>query len=361
MKVKKLLAVALAALMFSALGFTLAACGSTAVLTEISVECPKTAYEEGDSFDSTGMVVTATYDDGTTKTVEGWKLLIKKTELTADYKLKKTDTRITVEYTEGEVTVSKNVSITVAGDYVLTVTNATIDGKKELNMRKGDKLKADAEVVLDPGVIGWQDENGNFYDDYKALAEAFVMPGKDAKILAVKGDNFTKPFTPSCSYKPILAYKEPDADGIVKVEWDNANQHDGAFEHVLIADGIWGTRYVMDTKTDIGILNGSDEKHPNDGEHEGMNNDCPFSMDGKKMLFMTFANNKDEAITLKYGCECAGIRSQVEVALAAGETKSAYLQQPNMPWDGNSCFHTLSIVSGAENGYDLTIYGFLAA
>ena len=363
MKIKKLLATILAIAMMAAVGTALAACGETAVLTEIAVDCPKTAYEEGDTFDTTGMKVTATYADGATKEVTGWKILLKKTEMAADYKLKKTDTRITVEYTEGEVTVSKNVTITVAGDYVLTVENATIDGKTELGLRKGAKLNADAAVVLEPGVIGWQDDEGNFYDDYAALAASFAMPGKDAKIMAVKGDNFTKPFTPSCSYKKITSYKEPDENGIVKVNYDNGSQVNVAFEHVLIADGIWGTRYVLNEKTDIGILNGVDEGHTNDGEHEGMSNECPFSDTVEKMIFMTFKNNGDEAITFKYGCECFGIRGQVEVTLAAGETKSAYLKQLKAPAgnSGSVCFHMISLVDGGDSGYDLTIYGFLAA
>ena len=363
MKIKKLLATVLAVAMMGALGIALAACGETAVLSEISVDCPKTAYEEGDVFDSTGMVVTATYEDGTTKEVTGWKLKLKKNELAADYKLKRTDIRITVEYTEGEVTVTKNIAITVTGAWKLTIGNATIDGKSELELKKGATLSPTAAVVADPGVMGWQDNDGNFYDDYAALAAAFVMPDSDAKILAVKGEDFTAPFTPGCSYKKITSYTEPDENGVVKVVYDNGSQVNDAFEHVKIEDGVWGTRYVIKEKTDIAILNGSDETHDKGGEYEGMSNRCPFSDTVEKMICFNFKNNTDEAITFKYGAEVVGIRGQVEVTLAPNETKTAFLRQTKAPagWTGDVCFQTISLVSGGDNGYDLTIYGFLAA
>lgn len=361
MKFKRLFSLIMSVAIVLTMGVTLSACGaSSAALMGISVEC-KTEYEEGNTFDTASVAVTAEYEDGTTKAVTGWQITIRGKELTADYKLLKTDNRITVSYTEGEVTKTKNVTITVVGDWALSITNATIDGKSQLALRRGAKLNPEAEVVLEAGVIGWQDEDGNFYESYAKLAETFVMPARDSQIIAVTSANFTKAFTPSCSYKKIKSYGVNSA-GYETVSYDNSSQVNGAFEHVLIEEGVWGTRYVMKEKVDIGILNGSDEGHTNDGEHEGMSNECPFSDTIEKIIVMVFTNNSEESITFKYGVECFGIRGEVEVTLEPGETETAYLKQLFAPSgsSGSVAFHFLRLVEGGNTGYDLTIHGFLA-
>ena len=72
----------------------------------VTTQPTKTAYTEGDKFDPTGMVVTATYSDETTKAVSGYKF-------SPNGALKTTDNKITVSYTEGDVTVKVEVAITV--------------------------------------------------------------------------------------------------------------------------------------------------------------------------------------------------------------------------------------------------------
>lgn len=67
----------------------------------------KTAYKYGETFASTGMVITATYDDNSTRTVSGWSY----TPTTA---LKLTDTTVTISYTEGGVTKTCTQAITVS-------------------------------------------------------------------------------------------------------------------------------------------------------------------------------------------------------------------------------------------------------
>ena len=65
-----------------------------------------TAYKVGDTFDASGMAVTAAYDDGTTETVT-------KYTYTPDGALAATNTDITVSYTEGDVTKTTTQTITV--------------------------------------------------------------------------------------------------------------------------------------------------------------------------------------------------------------------------------------------------------
>ena len=59
----------------------------------------------GESFDPTGMVVTATYTDQTTAAVTGYKV--------SPETLSQSDTAVTVSYTEGDVTKTATVAVTV--------------------------------------------------------------------------------------------------------------------------------------------------------------------------------------------------------------------------------------------------------
>ena len=88
---------------------TLYAQWTQVVLSSIAVTTPpaKTAYTAGETFDPAGMVVTATYSDGTTATVSGYSA-------SPSGALTTSDTAITVSYTEGGVTATATVAITVA-------------------------------------------------------------------------------------------------------------------------------------------------------------------------------------------------------------------------------------------------------
>ena len=66
----------------------------------------KTTYTEGESFDSTGMVVTATYADDTTATVTDYTV-------SPNGALATTDTAVTISYTSGGATKTATQAITV--------------------------------------------------------------------------------------------------------------------------------------------------------------------------------------------------------------------------------------------------------
>lgn len=76
-------------------------------LTSITSTNPtKTTYEYGETFESAGMSITATYSDGKTATVSGWK--------TSPSVLNTVGTQaITVSYTENGITKTTTVSVTV--------------------------------------------------------------------------------------------------------------------------------------------------------------------------------------------------------------------------------------------------------
>lgn len=77
-------------------------------LTGIAITTPptKTAYKVGETFDSTGMVVTAAYSNGATLIATGYIVSL-------DRPLTVSDTEITVRYTEGGVTKTAAQAITV--------------------------------------------------------------------------------------------------------------------------------------------------------------------------------------------------------------------------------------------------------
>ena len=79
-----------------------------ATLTGISVKTAPTklTYNEGESFDKTGMVIEATYNDGSTKDVTGYTY-------TPTGALTTADTTISISYTEGSETKTCTQSITV--------------------------------------------------------------------------------------------------------------------------------------------------------------------------------------------------------------------------------------------------------
>ena len=77
-------------------------------LSSIDITTPptKTTYTEGESFDTAGMVVTATYSDGSTAAVTGYTV-------SPDRALTTGDTSVTITYTEGGVTKTVTRAITV--------------------------------------------------------------------------------------------------------------------------------------------------------------------------------------------------------------------------------------------------------
>ena len=83
----------------------------TVTLTGITItKAPaKTAYTEGESFDKSGMEVTAKYSDGSTAKVTDY-------ELSPTGALKTSDESVTVSYTEGEVTVKAKQTVTVKAE-----------------------------------------------------------------------------------------------------------------------------------------------------------------------------------------------------------------------------------------------------
>ena len=96
------------------------------VLTGISVKTAptKTDYVAGQNFDSTGMVIEKTYNDGSTVTATGWTVT-DGTGLTAG------KTTVTISYTEDGVTKTTTQAITVAAKAVTGISVSTVPAKTD--------------------------------------------------------------------------------------------------------------------------------------------------------------------------------------------------------------------------------------
>jgi hypothetical protein len=111
-------------------------------LSSISVTTPpeKTSYFEGDNFDKTGMVVTATYNDGTTKVITEYSV-------TDGSNLAVEKTSVTISYTENEVTKTTEVEgITVIKKEKLTVKFESYTTEEEDNVKYLEKILPETSI-----------------------------------------------------------------------------------------------------------------------------------------------------------------------------------------------------------------------
>lgn len=121
------------------------------VLSSIAITTAptKTTYTEGETFDPTGMVVTATYTDETTAAVTGYTY-------SPNGALTTNDTQITVSYTLGEVTATATQTITVNEAPSHTVT-FSVDGTTTTESVKEGQTIPFPTVTAPTGytLMGW--------------------------------------------------------------------------------------------------------------------------------------------------------------------------------------------------------------
>ena len=112
----------------------------------------KTAYTHGEKFNSSGMVITATYDDGSAAVVTGWTY-------SPTGNLAASNTAITISYTEGNVTKTCTQPITVQ-KVLSSIAVATPPSKT--SYYSGDKFSSAGMVIkatytdgTSANVTGW--------------------------------------------------------------------------------------------------------------------------------------------------------------------------------------------------------------
>ena len=136
----------------------------------------KTAYTEGETFDKTGMVVTATYSDGSTKAVIGYTV-------SPSGALATTDTSVTITYIEGSETKTATQAITV---------QASPAGEVKVVVQKGGVAAADQTTLLKTATAKMGSAIGtDFYDIYVMRDGAKVTDPNDP--VFQKGISFELP------------------------------------------------------------------------------------------------------------------------------------------------------------------------
>ena len=114
---------------------------------KISKKPSKTTYKEGEKFDKTGMEITATYSDGTSKKIEGFTY-------SPNRELKITDTKIIISYTEEGITKTVEQTIEV-------IANGDISNDDEEGTTPGDDENGDVSNDDETGDAPSDDENGD--------------------------------------------------------------------------------------------------------------------------------------------------------------------------------------------------------
>lgn len=101
---------------------------------EVSEEPAKTTYTEGEKFDKTGMKITAKYSDGSSKEVTDYTY-------TPEGNLLESDSKITITYTEGNITKTTEQEITVNKE---NDSNQTKDDQND-NNKDNTNIKSDED------------------------------------------------------------------------------------------------------------------------------------------------------------------------------------------------------------------------
>ena len=123
----------------------------------------KTSYTTGDTFDKTGMVITAQYADGTTKEITNYTVK-PSGALTVD------DKSITISYTENNVTKELKIDITVA-----TKQETPKDEGEKQPANDGNKVPAEAD----------NDKNANKGNDKTVAPTKIPQAGANQVVLTI--------------------------------------------------------------------------------------------------------------------------------------------------------------------------------
>ena len=234
-----------------------------AKLVSISVTPPaRTVYSVEQEFDRTGMVVTATYDDGTTRTVTGTITTDTRT-LTQSAGIGK---KVTVSYTEGDTTKEATFTVDVAS-YQFTETVQDVDSSYTGTMTGGtykkfgdwpqtikeEGVEIGAGTLVRGGLTYHVGSDGNYYVEQKENAN-----GSGTEYQYSNGDQAGQGGTSTKWFKvePIVwrvlteDYKDPDGKSS-----GNA---------LLLAESILtgGIRYYVDRNTRTIIGAGTKEGEP---------------------------------------------------------------------------------------------------
>lgn len=146
---------------------------------DVTTQPTKTTYTEGETFDKAGMVVTATFNDGSTRDVTA------ECVIEDGYKLTEGKTTVTVSYTLNGVTVKATVNITVE-PAMITVTYDAHGG----TFANGETTNT---VVYDPKTYNvvsgvYEEPTDDIYGFYDWYTDSACTDGKEFNLIYAESD-----------------------------------------------------------------------------------------------------------------------------------------------------------------------------
>lgn len=158
----------------------------------------KTTYDEGQTFDPTNLVVTATFSDGETTPTTWTEDVTASCTYDPDGALETTDDKVTVSYTLGSTTKTADIAITVNAASAYTVTFNAGTGTCATSSLAEASPKAGVTLpTATIGVTGWS---------FAGWATAAATNTEDEPTLYAAGSNY-KP-TEDCTLYAVYSFSE---------------------------------------------------------------------------------------------------------------------------------------------------------
>jgi len=167
---------------------------------EITKAPTKTSYIEGQNFDATGMVVTATYDNGSTSNVTNYTI-------TDGDNLTNEKTNVTISYTENDITKTTTQNITIVQKKLLGIAITTAPTKIEyIEGQNFDKIGMVVTATYDNG-------STSNVTNYTITDGNNLAVGKTSVTISYTEDGVTKTVT-----QTIIVVKKKLADIEITIE-----------------------------------------------------------------------------------------------------------------------------------------------
>jgi hypothetical protein len=175
------------------------------------VQPPKTEYTAGESFSAAGMSVIARYSDNTTSTVTTYTVQLQTTSggFSAQTRaLTANDKAVRVSYTEGSITRTVDIAITVAGaSYSITV-NAGSGGTVTTDPQGSAQANTIVKVYINP--------NDGYYPADGGVKDA---NGRDVEIQFNESGNYAYFTMPASAITISVIFEQGDPGGPVESEY----------------------------------------------------------------------------------------------------------------------------------------------
>ncbi|MBR2320243.1 MAG: InlB B-repeat-containing protein, partial [Clostridia bacterium] len=281
-------------------------------LEGITVTSPtRTVYSERQSFDPTGMVVTATYDDKSQREVTGWE-----TDFNTVAGEKGLNKPVTVSYTEGETPKTTTFTVTVFPAEVKVLTgytspNNTDDSWTYVEFGKWPQSEASG---VSPTLVASQPENlfkDKYYSD--ANGEYVEEGGKYYKVEPIVWRVLTESYN---STKHALLLAESILTGGIKWadskndymesnirKWLNGNSGTGENSDYSGTPGFLQTAFTADAQSliaDTTVDNSAASTNPASNPKQWAEGENPYASD-TPTRDKVFLLSEKEATTESYG------------------------------------------------------------